>query len=87
MYIIIFFLPENQHVKTTKKISVPSTSSNLASPLSNCMYTFSNFKRIQIKVQYQQTAYQNSCFLILMSIMVGASIIAAFSLCHGNKMY
>lgn len=85
MYIIIFFLPENQHVKTTKKISVPSSSLTL--PLGNYIYTFSNFKRIQIKIQYQQKTYKNSCLLIFMSIMVGKSIIVAFSLCHGNKMY
>ena len=33
--IIIFFLPENQRVKTTKKISLPSTSGSLSSTWSS----------------------------------------------------
>ena len=39
--IIIFFLPENQHVKMTKKTSLPSTSGSLSSTLSSERCNFS----------------------------------------------
>lgn len=53
MLIIIFFLPVNQQVKATKKISLFSTSDILASPLGNYIHSFS-------LLQFQKTPNKSS---------------------------